>query len=240
MLPLAWQNIKEWAKSKWSHCTQEGRDPIKKCRTCSKNENNAFTNKSRLFAVREMCECFYLKSHVSTDFPSNHYISQTFCITGFLKIHGISIPLPFLTSCDYVQTIIHVSALLRTIAHKTDGRRTRSDSYAIYMDQNCVIKSQAKSCNQNRRLEMGIEGSQKAWQWRSGGRRKALVGSRGNALVEVRAWRYKKVWKSPFPGTSPGFKQPLTKYSLLCFKAFFPEEQTRLLPSDLFCTYLQT
>ena len=42
--------------------------------------------------------------------------------------------------------------------------------------------------------------------------------------------------KNPFPGTLSCFRQPLTKSSLLCFKVFFPEEQTRLrqrsIPKD--------
>ena len=49
----------------------------------------------------------------------------------------------------------------------------------------------------------------------------ALVGVRRRSPLKLKAFTTSKVWKTPFPSNLSCFKQPLTKYSLLCFKAFF-------------------
>ena len=54
----------------------------------------------------------------------------------------------------------------------------------------------------------------------NGGKSKSLkVGVRGPK--DRRLFFLIKAMKTPFSGTLYCFKQPLTKYSLLCFKAFF-------------------
>ena len=46
----------------------------------------------------------------------------------------------------------------------------------------------------------------------------------GQSPLKLKAFSKSKAWKPPIPGTWSGFKQPLTKYSLLCFLS---QEQTR-------------
>ena len=44
------------------------------------------------------------------------------------------------------------------------------------------------------------------------------VGGQGAKPLKLKAFSKSKVRKNPFPGTLSCFKQPLTKYSLLCLK----------------------
>ena len=46
-------------------------------------------------------------------------------------------------------------------------------------------------------------------------------GVREQSPLKLKTFSKSKVRKPPFPDTLSCFKQPLTKYSLLCFKAFF-------------------
>ena len=52
-----------------------------------------------------------------------------------------------------------------------------------------------------------------------------LVGVMGQSPLKLKALKKSKVCIAPFSGTLSCFKQPLTKYSLLCFKAFFQRNQ---------------
>ena len=62
-----------------------------------------------------------------------------------------------------------------------------------------------------------------AWRLSSRGTNHATpqVGVKGKSPLKLKVFSISKAWKSPFPGTLSGFKQPLTKYSSLCFEAFF-------------------
>ena len=55
-----------------------------------------------------------------------------------------------------------------------------------------------------------------------------LVGVGGQSPLKLEAFSKMKGMKNPFSNTLSCFKQPLTKYSLLCFKAFFQRKKNRL------------
>ena len=85
--------------------------------------------------------------------------------------------------------------------------------------------------------ETEMEESLKALQW--GGTRAtegpqwgpgatAPVGVRRQSPWSWRLFSKSTVWKPPFPGTLSCFKQPLTKYSVLRWKAFFQRNKPGL------------
>ena len=72
--------------------------------------------------------------------------------------------------------------------------------------------------------EMEMEKSQKAWKWGPG----LAMPYRESGGKAPCTWRLFLNLKTLFPGTFSCFKQPLTKYSLLCCKAFFQRNKPGL------------